>query len=109
MSAQQAERVVFITGGAFTDEAKRFLDSWPAERLLEKPFGVEELKGVVERSIMRDPRLVGVDLTGTTLVEADSYGKHLFVRFDANLGSRDTLMVRFSADDRSTGGVLVGA
>lgn len=36
----------------------------------------------VERSIMRDPRLVGVDLTGATLIDADAYGKHLFVRFD---------------------------
>lgn len=36
----------------------------------------------VERSTMRDPRLVGVELAGTTLVDADAYGKHLFVRFD---------------------------
>ena len=36
----------------------------------------------VERSIMRDPRLAGRDLAGTTLVGADAYGKHLFVRFD---------------------------
>lgn len=36
----------------------------------------------VERSTMRDPRLVGVDLEGATLVDADAYGKHLFVRFD---------------------------
>ncbi|MEO6569956.1 MAG: DNA-formamidopyrimidine glycosylase family protein [Ilumatobacteraceae bacterium] len=37
---------------------------------------------VVERSVTRDPRLSGVDLAGRTLVDADSYGKHLFVRFD---------------------------
>ena len=36
----------------------------------------------VLRSTMRDPRLVGVDLVDTTLVDADAYGKHLFVRFD---------------------------
>lgn len=36
----------------------------------------------VERSTMRDPRLVGVDLVGRTLIDADAYGKHLFVRFD---------------------------
>jgi endonuclease VIII len=36
----------------------------------------------VERSVVRDPRLVGVDLTGTRLVDADAYGKHLFIRFD---------------------------
>lgn len=37
---------------------------------------------VVERSTMRDPRLVGVELAGRTLLDADAYGKHLFVRFD---------------------------
>ncbi|MEY2958924.1 MAG: Formamidopyrimidine-DNA glycosylase, partial [Actinomycetota bacterium] len=36
----------------------------------------------VERCVTRDPRLVGVDLTGRRLVSADAYGKHLFVRFD---------------------------
>lgn len=36
----------------------------------------------VVRSTMRDPRLVGVDMSGTVLVDADAYGKHLFVRFD---------------------------
>lgn len=36
----------------------------------------------VVRSIFRDPRLAGRDLAGTTLVDADAYGKHLFVRFD---------------------------
>ena len=35
-----------------------------------------------ERCITRDPRLVGVDLTGTRLVSADAVGKHLFLRFD---------------------------
>lgn len=36
----------------------------------------------VERTVTRDPRLVGVDLTGATLVGADAVGKHLLVRFD---------------------------
>lgn len=35
----------------------------------------------VERCVTRDPRLVGVDLTGTTLVGAEAVGKHLLVRF----------------------------
>ena len=56
--------------------------------------------GVVERSIMRDPRLVGVDLTGTTLVEADAYGKHLFVRFDDGRSLHAHLLM--------TGGFAVG-
>ncbi len=38
--------------------------------------------GVVERSAMRDPRIANVDLARRTLVGADAYGKHLFVRFD---------------------------
>jgi endonuclease-8 len=32
--------------------------------------------------VTRDPRLVGLDLAGTTLVDADAVGKHLLVRFD---------------------------
>ena len=35
-----------------------------------------------ERCVTRDPRLVGVDLAGATLVGADAVGKHLFIRFD---------------------------
>jgi endonuclease VIII len=34
------------------------------------------------RCITRDPRLVGLDLTGRTLVEADAVGKNLLLRFD---------------------------
>lgn len=34
------------------------------------------------RCVTRDPRLVGADLAGTTLIEADAIGKHLFLRFD---------------------------
>jgi endonuclease VIII len=34
------------------------------------------------KTVTRDPRLVGVDFTGTTLVEADAVGKHLLIRFD---------------------------
>lgn len=36
----------------------------------------------VERSTMRDPRLATLDLAGATLLDADAYGKHLFIRFD---------------------------
>lgn len=55
----------------------------------------------VERSVMRDPRLVGVDLAGTTLVGADAYGKHLFVRFDDGRSLHAHLLM--------TGGFDVGA
>jgi endonuclease VIII len=34
------------------------------------------------KTVTRDPRLVGIDFTGTTLLEADAVGKHLLVRFD---------------------------
>jgi formamidopyrimidine-DNA glycosylase len=36
----------------------------------------------VLRCVTRDPRLVGLDLTGTTLLGADAVGKHLLLRFD---------------------------
>lgn len=34
------------------------------------------------RCVTRDPRLVGVDFAGSTLVDADAVGKHLLIRFD---------------------------
>ncbi len=36
----------------------------------------------VTKTVTRDPRLVGVDFTGATLLEADAVGKHLLIRFD---------------------------
>jgi formamidopyrimidine-DNA glycosylase len=33
------------------------------------------------RCVTRDPRLVGIDLAGTTLVDVDAIGKHLLLRF----------------------------
>ena len=36
----------------------------------------------VQRCVTRDPRLVGVDLAGAVLREADAHGKHLLIRFD---------------------------
>ena len=35
-----------------------------------------------ERCVTRDPRLVGVDFSGATLLDADALGKHLLIRFD---------------------------
>jgi endonuclease-8 len=34
------------------------------------------------RCVTRDPRLVGLDLSGSTMLEADAVGKHLMIRFD---------------------------
>ena len=36
----------------------------------------------VQRCVTRDPRIVGVDLTGAVLQGADAHGKHLLIRFD---------------------------
>jgi CheY-like chemotaxis protein len=46
--SQTAARMVFITGGAFTTAAKRFLDRVPNARI-EKPFGVATLRQLVEK------------------------------------------------------------
>jgi signal transduction histidine kinase/CheY-like chemotaxis protein len=43
-----AERMVFLTGGAFTDGARRFLESVPT-KMLTKPFDLDELRRVVYR------------------------------------------------------------
>jgi endonuclease-8 len=50
-------------------------------RLADRITGVFEGERV-ERNEWRDPRLAGRDLVGSRLVDADAYGKHLFVRFD---------------------------
>ena len=43
-----AERMVFVTGGAFTPAAKEFLDRVPNERL-DKPFTTAAVRALVER------------------------------------------------------------
>jgi CheY-like chemotaxis protein len=43
-----AERMVFLTGGAFTGDARRFLDEVPNARL-EKPFDVGALRAAVRQ------------------------------------------------------------
>jgi PAS domain S-box-containing protein len=43
---QLRDRVVFLTGGAFTDRARRFLAQVPNRRL-DKPFDVEDLEAVL--------------------------------------------------------------
>lgn len=35
-----------------------------------------------QRCVTRDPRLVGLDLAGAVLEQADAHGKHLLIRFD---------------------------
>ncbi len=48
-----AARMVFLTGGAFTAQARDFLASIPNRRL-EKPVGVADLRSAIERVLGRD-------------------------------------------------------
>jgi CheY-like chemotaxis protein len=45
---EQAERMVFVTGGAFTERARQFLEQTPNPRL-EKPFDNQALRALVQR------------------------------------------------------------
>jgi two-component system, NtrC family, sensor kinase len=45
-----ADRFVFLTGGAFTQAARAFLDAVPNARL-EKPFDPEALRAAVARAV----------------------------------------------------------
>jgi CheY-like chemotaxis protein len=47
LDAAQAGRMVFMTGGAFTDEAERFLDEVPNRRLL-KPIEPQLLDAAID-------------------------------------------------------------
>jgi CheY-like chemotaxis protein len=44
---EQAERMVFLSGGAFTARAQAFLKRVP-NAYLEKPFKIEELNKLIE-------------------------------------------------------------
>lgn len=43
------DHLVFMTGGAFTEEARLFLRSVPTSRQLEKPFSADEIMRVLDR------------------------------------------------------------
>jgi PAS domain S-box-containing protein len=45
---EQADRIIFITGGAFTEKARAFLSETPKEHL-EKPFYSANLRAIVQR------------------------------------------------------------
>lgn len=47
---EQAERIVFLTGGAFTVRAREFLDHVPNTRI-EKPFVIQNLKALVNERV----------------------------------------------------------
>ncbi|MFN8024615.1 MAG: DNA-formamidopyrimidine glycosylase family protein [Acidimicrobiales bacterium] len=52
------------------------------------------------RCVTRDPRLVGLDLTGDVLRDADAVGKHLFLRFESSEGRRRTVHAHLLMDGR---------
>lgn len=45
-----AQRMIFLTGGAFTDKARKFLDEAPVDHI-EKPFDTATLRTVVQRHL----------------------------------------------------------
>jgi len=53
VAPDQCERVVFITGGAFTTEARAFLESLPPGRCIFKPLAAEQLRALVREQLAR--------------------------------------------------------
>jgi CheY-like chemotaxis protein len=51
LGPELADRMVFMTGGAFTARARAFLDHVPNARL-EKPFDLKELRALVNGRIL---------------------------------------------------------
>jgi hypothetical protein len=48
VAPDQANRMIFVTGGAFTAKARHFLSETPKEHL-EKPFASANLRAIVQR------------------------------------------------------------
>jgi CheY-like chemotaxis protein len=48
MAPEQLARVVYMTGGAFSPRSREFLER-PSIRWIEKPFGFEELRRLVQQ------------------------------------------------------------
>jgi CheY-like chemotaxis protein len=51
VAPDQRERVVFITGGVFTIEARAFLESLPPGRCVFKPLAAEVLRALVREQL----------------------------------------------------------
>jgi len=47
---EQAEKLVFMTGGAFTPRTQQFLNQVPNQRI-EKPFDVDALRRLIQRML----------------------------------------------------------
>jgi CheY-like chemotaxis protein len=50
VAREQAARMIFVTGGAFTPRARAFLDETPNQRI-EKPFDVRQLRALINDCI----------------------------------------------------------
>jgi CheY-like chemotaxis protein/anti-sigma regulatory factor (Ser/Thr protein kinase) len=46
-----AEQMIFVTGGAFTESARHFLDTLPPGRHIEKPFDLKSLRALINDKI----------------------------------------------------------
>jgi CheY-like chemotaxis protein len=46
-----AEKMIFVTGGAFTEAAQHFLDSLPPNRHIEKPFDLKAVRALIEEKL----------------------------------------------------------
>ena len=56
-SPQQADRVIFITGGAFSAEAQRFLEGVPNAHVA-KPFDLDAVRALVQKRVNENERAV---------------------------------------------------
>ncbi len=65
LSPELAERVIFMSGGAFTAEARRFLEAVSNDRL-DKPFEVAALRIAVRRQVARARSANGPESSGDT-------------------------------------------
>ena len=50
LSPEQAQAMIFVTGGAFTDKTRSFLSDIPKEHI-EKPFNAANLRAIVQRHL----------------------------------------------------------
>jgi CheY-like chemotaxis protein/two-component sensor histidine kinase len=58
VSREQASRMIFLTGGAFTPRARAFLDTMPNRRI-EKPFDIRHVRALINERIVGFLLLVG--------------------------------------------------
>jgi two-component system NtrC family sensor kinase len=49
-----ADRIIFMTGGAFTERTKSFAAELPAARWLEKPFDSDRLRSLVRAYVLEN-------------------------------------------------------